>query len=138
MRSEEEWGRDCWNNTVERLGFGGNPDRLWDAMVNAREQNWATLPIKQIVDDPQKIGQLCEAVRSHLGEYVPNRLIVNALLAMPRACAYCERECWEWCDECGGCSTCCDDEIHCIHCRNPKYICGCPNCKCLWPKDRSN
>lgn len=45
-------------------------------------------------------------------------------------CAYCEQGCDERCETCHGCANCCDSEMHCIYCRLPMLICGCPDCTC--------
>jgi hypothetical protein len=130
VESYEAWGRNHWEEAVESLGYGGNPDRLWAALIAAREQAWVGLAAQAIADDPEKARAFCAAVRSLIGSQVPAPVVLGALLAMPRACAYCEHESWEWCDDCGGCPECCDSEMHCLFCKLPQYICSCPDCKC--------
>ena len=47
------------------------------------------------------------------------------LMTAKKNCCYCEQGCEEWCEECGGCPECCDNEYHCIHCGNSMLICTC-------------
>ena len=134
----EEWGRQHWEEEIEGAGFEGDPNALWDAMIAARKQCWTSLGAPQIAEDHQKLREFFAVVRQLFGGKVSEKVITRALLSMPRNCRYCEYKCWEWCDFCGGCPTCCDYEIHCVHCALPQAICCCPDCKCLWPKDNSN
>jgi hypothetical protein len=116
------WGPKNWAETVERAGYGGNPERLWDAMVAAREQPAFGLPAPQLANDLEIRRRFCNVVRGLLGGPVSDQVILAALLAMPRICPSCEEECWEWCDKCGDCPTCCESDYHCAHCGGPLEI----------------
>lgn len=47
-----------------------------------------------------------------------------------KSCPYCANDAEEFCDECGGCPDCCDEDTHCEYCELPRLICGCPDCRC--------
>jgi hypothetical protein len=130
MRQDEYAERWAWEDAIERLGFTVKVELLWDAMIGAREQSSFGLPVPQLADDPEKLKVFSQTVRSLYGSSLSDQFIVESLLAMPRTCVYCQHDCAEWCDGCGGCSTCCDSEIHCLFCHRPEYICGCPDCRC--------
>jgi hypothetical protein len=121
----EAEGREKWEETVKRLGYGGNPDKLWDAMIAARESNGFGLSAEQLATDQSKLSVYCRAVRDFLGGPVPDQAITAGLLVMPRLCAWCENECWVWCDTCAGCVMCCTEDFHCMHHGSPFGICQC-------------
>jgi hypothetical protein len=124
----EIWGPDNWRKTVKERGFQGNPERLWDALVRAREQCGSELTAVTIIADLELSKRFPGVVRSLLGETLTYDVLVAALLAMPRECPFCQESCWEWCDECAGCPDCCDFPEHCPNCGGPLATCGHPDC----------
>jgi hypothetical protein len=134
-RAHKVWGPIHWEEKVERAGYGGDPERLWDAMVFPRMHSSFGLTAPQLANDLEKCLLFCDEVRRVLQGPVSDQVIVTALLAMPRPCPYCEEECWEWCDKCAGCPDCCAIDIHCIFCGGPGYIGEYPRCSCLPPGD---
>lgn len=120
-----------WAELVMKAGFTGDPERLLQAMTEARERFSTGVTDAQIADDPEKFRALFESINRLMGATVSGRVIREALLAMPRVCTYCEEDAWEWCNDCGGCPECCLSEIHCPHCGGSELICGCPiHCRC--------
>jgi hypothetical protein len=125
----EIWGPENWRNTVKEHGFQGDPERLWDALVRAREQCGSELTAVAIIADLELSKRFSDVVRGLLGETLSDNIILAALKVMPRACPFCHEECWEWCDECAGCPDCCDFPEHCPECGGPLATCGHPDCE---------
>src|SRR5215469_11230967 len=111
----EKWGPQHFAETVERSGHDGDPDRLSTAMAAA--SSFGLTP-PQLANAPEIRKLFCSVVRGLLRRSVSDQVIVTALLALSRTCPYCDEECWEWCDKCAGCPTCCESEYHCAHCGN--------------------
>jgi hypothetical protein len=125
MQSEEKLGRDRWNKNVADAGYHSDADKLWDAMIAARESNSFGLGPQQLAEDESKLQVFCTAVRNYLGGPAADQAITAGLLTMPRACAWCESESWVWCETCGGCEVCCAEDFHCIHHGCSFGICQC-------------
>jgi hypothetical protein len=124
--TEEEQGRKDWNRSVAKAGFRGDTDALWDAMIAARETSGFALPPEDIAADQTRLCVFCDSVRGHLDGTAPDEAIKTGLLAMPRTCAWCEAECWVWCQTCGGCAMCCSEDYHCVEHGCSFGICQCP------------
>jgi hypothetical protein len=95
---ESVWAR--WASVARDAGFGGDPQRLWDAMIAAREECLTSLTAAEIADHPERFDTFSASLRSHFGSPLSALVIKLALLAKPRWCPLCENECWDWCDHC--------------------------------------
>src|SRR4051812_2509944 len=115
MASNDVEGRKHWDQGVASAGFQGDTSALWDAMVWARETSSFSLAPAKLAAENVKAKVFCDAVRGSYEGEATNEAILVGLLAMPRPCAWCsEKECWIWCEICGGCGMCCVEDFHCI------------------------
>ena len=106
MDSDVNLGRQAWNEAAEELGFKGDLDELWEAILSTCVVLWKPVMRPSTAEDRGAARLFRRTLRDRLHDEITDEAIETLFAMLPQLCSDCQKESWDCCENCGACRDC--------------------------------